>query len=105
MPDPLGEDARSLHAMLEAIRTFRAGDMPLQALVSELEFHLQALIMSEHDWQHSFFDRWRELDRYQSHQVSQGTEQLPPEAMQRIDSSLEALRQLIHGMLTPGEKS
>ncbi len=105
MPDPLGDDARSLHAMLEAIRAFRAGDMPLQLLVSELEFHLQALILSEHDWQHSFFERWRELDRYQSHQVSQGKEQLPPEAMQRIDDSLEALRQLVHGMLTADEPS
>lgn len=96
---PLNDDARSLHAMLEAIRKFRAGELPLQVLVGELEFHLQALIMSEHSWQQSFFERWRELDRCQSQQMSRGAEQVPPEALERINGSLEALRQLIHDML------
>lgn len=99
-PTPLSNDARSLHTMLEAIRKFRAGDLPLQVLVGELEFHLQALIMSEHDWQHSFFERWRELDRYHSQQMSRGSDEMPPEAVKRIDGSLEGLRQLIHDMLS-----
>lgn len=100
----LSNDARSLHAMLEAIRRFRAGELPLQVLVGELEFHLQALIMSEHDWQQSFFERWRELDRFHSHQVSRGTDQVPPKALEKINSTLEALRQLIHDLLKRTEQ-
>lgn len=97
---PIEGDPRSLHAMLDAIRKFRAGSMPLQGLVSELEFHLQALIMADHDWQSRFFGRWRELDRYQSVQMSSGGEALPPGASERIDRALEDLRHLIHNVLT-----
>ena len=96
---PLG-NPDSLRAMLKDIREFRAGDMPLQSLVSELEYHLQALIMDDHRWQSTFFERWRELDRQQASQLARGEEEINAEAMQRIDSAIEELRQLITSVLS-----
>ncbi len=85
--------------MLDNIRLYRAGSLPLLSLVSELEFHLQALIMNDHNWQSAFFERWRELDRQQSLQLARGEADIDPAARQRIDTAIEDLRQLITGVV------
>lgn len=86
--------------MLDHIRMYRAGSMPLQTLVSDLEYHLQALIMDDHHWQSAFFERWRELDRHQSTQLARGSEEIDPQAKKRIDAAIEELRQLITSVLS-----
>ncbi len=85
----------TLRAMLDCISAFREQKMPLQALVNELEFHLQSLIMADQKWQSTFFERWRELDRQQSVQLKRGRDEIPPPAMEKIDAALNDLRQLI----------
>lgn len=93
-------DPQSLRAMLDDIRRFRAGGIPLQTLVSDLEYQLQALIMDDHHWQSTFFERWRELDRHQSVQLARGKEEIDPQAKKRIDAAIEELRQLITSVLS-----
>ncbi|MBT8131866.1 MAG: hypothetical protein KJO35_06335, partial [Gammaproteobacteria bacterium] len=87
-------------AMLDDIRVYRSGGMPLQTLVSELEYRLQALIMDDHHWQSTFFERWRELDRHQSIQFARGEDEIDPDSKQRIDGAIEELRQLIASVLS-----
>lgn len=99
---PVG-NPESLQAMLADIRVYRAGDMPLQSLVSELEYHLQALIMDDHHWQSTFFERWRELDRYQAWQLASGKTEIDDDASRRIDAEIEGLRQLITSVLAGAE--
>lgn len=86
--------------MLKSIDSFRTTGTPLQVLVGELEFHLQALIMNDHHWQSAFFERWRQLDRYQSSQLARGGDNSDPEVMQRIEAAIEDLRQMISGILS-----
>lgn len=77
--------------------------MPLQALISELEFYLQSLIMAEHDWQQTFFQHWRDLDRFSAAQLARGDKSISGDARDRIDNALEELRQLIIGVLASGQ--
>lgn len=86
--------------MLDCIRQFRAGSLKLGSLVSELEYHLQALIMDDHHWQSAFFERWRELDRHQSLQLTRGQASADDEAIKRIDGAIEELRQLITSVVS-----
>lgn len=99
-PAPALGNPESLRAMLDCIRQFRAGSLKLGSLVSELEYHLQALIMDDHHWQSAFFERWRELDRHQSLQLTRGQASADDEAIKRIDAAIEELRQLITSVVS-----
>lgn len=90
----------SLRVMLNSIRTYREGALPLQSLVSELEYHLQSLIMDDHRWQSTFFERWRELDRHQALQLARGEADIDAETSRRIEAAIEELRQLITSVLS-----
>ncbi len=98
-----GGDPEILRAMLDSIHAYQDERLPLQALISELEFYLQSLIMTEHDWQQTFFQRWRDLDRFSAAQLAQGDKIITDDARARIDDTLEELRLLIIGLLTSGE--
>lgn len=91
-------DQRQYAHMRESISAFSNSEFTLQtlhAVISSLEFFLQALEVKDTEWQNKFYREWGVLDEVYAISLDENLSQVRPENIQLIRRSIANIQAII----------
>jgi hypothetical protein len=92
-------EARQFARMIERLRAFRAGELDIGKLISDLEGLMWALELASQDWIDAFQSEWGELEIAYAVALDRG-EPIPDNSDPRVQASVEALLEVVEERLS-----